>query len=453
MPYGEEGRFEKASKLGHVSIVQNEWIQKELQNYKYQEEEDIEDIDLKDIVTNKEDTDSKSRDIKLVVAFDGSSNEVPINKEYPSNRVGFIQISSVIVRLEKVVGQQKKKFVDPEAMNEIAENDIINFVMPSSNTARKDANNLHDSWRKEVFQKFKEIEVNGSSLLEILLDLINYSENKSCEESEKIFVERCPVSEEKCGYDKKIKIDSSGGACPKCGSDVYPTDTLRTHEKVNENHNNEGALNFLMIAIEHISMVAAMRYMQEENPENLEKSAFVVDGNLAIFGVTSWLHRPILEEIKSIRHKQLEMGYKPPLVVGTAKSGTFYDHAQMIKSRLDGGDILEVSEDYINTHIMPNRSSETEHGSNTYYGQKFIYKTNSGKIFFLMVPLRYDNGNRLYSISDYPLLKSSAELLEEIETNLYEDALLPVALAHKYASIPKEMGSTVLKILSRDALE
>ena len=49
-------------------------------------------------------------------------------------------------------------------------------------------------------------------------------------------------------------------------------------------------------------------------------------------------------------------------------------------------------------------------------------------------------------------LASTLALLDRLGTSLYEDALIPVALAHSFASIPLRTGSKVLTLLSRELL-
>jgi hypothetical protein len=41
---------------------------------------------------------------------------------------------------------------------------------------------------------------------------------------------------------------------------------------------------------------------------------------------------------------------------------------------------------------------------------------------------------------------------KDLEREIYEDAVIPVALAHSYASIPLKTGSRVLTLLSRELL-
>ena len=50
--------------------------------------------------------------------------------------------------------------------------------------------------------------------------------------------------------------------------------------------------------------------------------------------------------------------------------------------------------------------------------------------------------------SNYDVLGKAIKLIKEFECDLYENAIVPVALAHKYTAISLEPGSKVLDLLS-----
>jgi hypothetical protein len=52
----------------------------------------------------------------------------------------------------------------------------------------------------------------------------------------------------------------------------------------------------------------------------------------------------------------------------------------------------------------------------------------------------------------YPQLSTVVSLLDRVGTLLYKDAVIPVALAHNFASLPLGTGSQVLTYLAQDAL-
>ena len=67
--------------------------------------------------------------------------------------------------------------------------------------------------------------------------------------------------------------------------------------------------------------------------------------------------------------------------------------------------------------------------------------------------LRLDKtGDNLPDPAAYSALPAAPRLLDRIGTALYQDAVIPVALAHAFAAIPLRTGTRVLTLLSRDLL-
>jgi hypothetical protein len=103
-----------------------------------------------------------------------------------------------------------------------------------------------------------------------------------------------------------------------------------------------------------------------------------------------------------------------------------------------------MDDDDIYDYVVTSRKSGQQFGEKTYYGTNFLYKTASDRIFATTIPRERRGGEITYDPTAYPTLRRTADLLEEIETALYENSLIPVALANQYASIPVKTGSKVL---------
>jgi len=111
-----------------------------------------------------------------------------------------------------------------------------------------------------------------------------------------------------------------------------------------------------------------------------------------------------------------------------------------------------LTEDYIYKYILSSQKPVSgEYGSESYYGQKLYYKNKKNQILTITIP-RKKKGPFTNEILKQPTLIRILNLLDQIGTIIYKDALIPVALAHSFASIPLKTGSKVLKILSRREL-
>lgn len=449
MPQERGDTFERARRLGHVPIIENELVQEELEDFETREVEPDE-VPIQQYSVMVEDLPDEGVEPDYLLSIDGSPQEVPTNDDYPSNRIGFIQIAAVLTNLDLIDAQQKERFVDPKQVEDIDKSSLQDIVLPSSNYIIGGCDTTLDSWRLKVFQAFQNREIEDKNLLEIFLEVIHT--NDRYVDDQTVDVYRCPNPEcPTAGTKPHIEVDVyDGGHCDDCGAEVYPTDALRTHERVNQNQPNQTAITAIMNVIEHLTMCAYLLYLHDTRPERLSRVGFVMDGPLAIFDTPAWLHEAIQNTIDRVYRGQLEQGHSPPIIVGIEKTGSFRDHAENIKEQMESNTVLGMDNDYIYEYVMSG-TTDLEYGSKTYYGQKFIYKSESDRVFVLTIP-KVQNGPQ-HEPESYPLMRKTLETLSKVETALYDDATIPITLAHQNASIPLKTGSRVLELFSREILD
>jgi hypothetical protein len=56
------------------------------------------------------------------------------------------------------------------------------------------------------------------------------------------------------------------------------------------------------------------------------------------------------------------------------------------------------------------------------------------------------------NLAHYPSLDTAIALLDQVGTMLYRNAVIPIAFAHNFASLPLGTGSQVLTYLAQDVL-
>jgi len=446
MPYGRGDAYETAQRLGHVPIVENELVQEELEGFQTKEV-NPEEAPIEDNSTLIDNLPNGGTDPSFLLSIDGSLQEVPTNDDYPSNRIGFVQIAAVLTKLDLLDEQESERFVDPARVEELDNSSLQDIVLPSTNYVREDATTTSESWRRQIFETFKSREIEARTLLDIYFDIIQSDPRHLDEETIDIY--RCPNPD--CPTDgNEVHIAShveNFGYCNECGIEVYPTDALRTHERVSENQPNQAAISAIMQVFEHLTMCAYLLYLSENHPERLSRVGFVIDGPLAIYDTPSWLHKPILQTIARVANKQEEQGYSPPIIVGIEKTGQFKDHAEQIKREMEPGSILRMDNEYIYEYVKSG-TTDNDYGEREHYGWPFIYKSKSGRVFVLKVPALH-TGSDKSDPKNYFLMKRTLESISEVETALYDDATIPVTLAHQRASIPLKTGSKVLELFSK----
>jgi hypothetical protein len=449
MPYKtKSGRLERARSTAHVPIVENELVKERLRSFRVFTREVPEEVSL-DLLVDPETLGTATSSTKWVMSFDGSPQEVAAREEYPSTRIGYVQVAGVLVHLDELLGQERAHLVDPAVIRTATQEALHSMVLPGSNVCRQDMPTVRDSWRAEVFEIFRDYTVEEIPLLDVFMLLVGFSDKSAEEES--VTLARCSATEG-CSA-SSIVVPKEGTTCPTCGGPLFPTDALRIHEEVSEEHGNATSLGRLMTVLEHITLVAYLHFLGQRQPRVLGSVGFILDGPLALFGPQAWLHTPILEFLRNLESTLMAKNHDCPIVVGIEKSGQFADHASAIADRIPRRRLMVLPDEYIYQHILTFRAPpNTSFGRDTYYGQKFYYKTTHGQILTMTIPKPTAGLQTPYEAQHYPLLPSTLALLDRLGTSLYEHALIPVALAHSFASIPLRTGSKVLTLLSRELL-
>ncbi|MFG1925614.1 hypothetical protein [Cryptosporangium sp. NPDC048952] len=188
----------------------------------------------------------------------------------------------------------------------------------------------------------------------------------------------------------------------------------------------------------------------------LPKTAFILDGALAISGRPAGLKRSALRFLQSINQLELQSG-RPglPVVIGVEKTGALADHAEAIQEHIPRGYLLALPDEYIRTQVQQ-RVGKRAYGYDTDFGRRFIYRTRDGRVIVFSIPPLHggppiDDAESV-DLSHYPALDTAVSLLDRVGTLLYKNAVIPVALAHSFASLPLGTGSQVLTFLAQDHL-
>jgi hypothetical protein len=219
-----------------------------------------------------------------------------------------------------------------------------------------------------------------------------------------------------------------------------------------------------MMVVEHLVSVHYIRHLVENSLSTLGSIAFFVDGPLAIFGNSAWLHASIMRYLAQINERLAKINKPNILMIGLQKSGQIADYMSTIDRFLPENRIYVLDDDYRYRYIYAGRvPAKNGFGSETYYGQDFIYKTPSGRTFIFSLPYPFVTKEVLQGgvsftqakteIERYVELPRALTLINNFECDLYENAVIPIALAHRYTSISLVPGGRVLDLLTRDALE
>jgi hypothetical protein len=132
------------------------------------------------------------------------------------------------------------------------------------------------------------------------------------------------------------------------------------------------------------------------------------------------------------------------LLAGLEKSGAFVEHARQIQTVMPAGSFIVLGNSYIYTYISPpSTDTSRPYGETSYYGHKVIFKTRAGQMYVVSVPARVLKAEPVED--DLPHLRALLTHIEQLKCDMYENALLPVALANKLVSLAAVPSSRILE--------
>jgi hypothetical protein len=452
MPYSRE----TAGKGGHSDFVKNPDVQRFLEACEYLRPPSDEEAQAIASQFERAPISETPALPNFVLASDASKSDAPINDKLPSTQLGFVKVSHILIAMDKYAEliDPETRFVDPFKTADLHRNaQPVTYVLPGSNIRYQHSATVKDGFRKAIFDQFSTNRRDGGGRMVLTEILLAISENR-------IIIDSCPV----CSRDIKNLVFTQAAtqhACPQCAAPVYTTDWLRLHEGVSDFGDNTSAITRMMNAVEHLLLAAFILELRQNNPAALSRIAFVIDGPLALFGEPAKLHKRLMYLIHEANNWLLQYSFDPVLIMGLQKTGTVMDHAKLLERFLPNGVIRIVDDEYRQKYITGRDTPSENFGNETYYGQDFLFKTERGRIFNFALPYPFPdkstNGTPFSTMKAETrrygtLINRACDLIRHFELDLYDNAIVPVALAHRHASISLVPGGKVLDLIVRAGL-
>lgn len=462
MPYENE----RANKTTHSDFVKNPEVQAFLNTCEYLTPPNEVEAQNLIAVFNPPLRSQTTLPIEFVLATDGSNYESALHDQIPSTRLGYLKVGVVLFSLKEFSQLRQGRFVDPFKVAALQDNNTaLSFVLPSANVRLSGKASVRDSFRAALDEQLLGEKTRfdpknfHTSLRSTLFHLASRRPGEmGTGDPFKLKVHKCPTCE-KGPVEVKDVLDEQH--CPHCGAPVYPSDCLRIWEEVTDYQSNQTPLSRLMMVLEHLIPIHYIRFIEQKAFLALSKIAFFVDDPLAIYGTPAWLHRSIMIYLHEVNTKLAKHRQPPLLIIGLQKTGQIVDYVRLIDRFLPANRLFAVEDDYRYKYILANREpSKGGFGFETYYGQDFIFKTSQGRTFVFALPYPFPSKEEPGSNfvrektewARYPTLPTAIQLLEDLQTELYRDAVVPIALAHRYTAISLQPGGRVLDLLTRRAL-
>lgn len=459
MPYPQE----RASRLGHVPTVLSPAVSAAMQRWDIPALAEPDSSEVLSRCAPLESLELDNRpDCAFAIAFDGSNQEVEVRPAYPSIRVGFFQIAGVYVDIDRFLKSSATGLIDVRELERAQVTQTVNSVLPGSNVYVRGASG-RESLRVELDRAFQESGITDFGPKYTLADALLTLHSGPGLKSSTLPLSKCPV----CGRPGQL-VTVSGANCldPACGVPLYLTDVLRIYEEFADDGPNVLALTRAMNIAERLLLIAYLDGFLRTRSSSLSQGIFITDGPLAVYGPIAPMKSRFRQYWEDLCRDLDRADAAPPLLVGIEKSGRFVDHANAIRELIPAGSVMMLDTAYVNRHIT-NQDASHFYGKDEFYGRRFFYRTSTEEILVLTVP-RLPSGAPYESpmfddaglpvlqqselFSSYPTLRATLEVLDRLQTRLYPNAVIPVALAHSASSLPLGTGRSVLTLLAQQGL-
>lgn len=337
----------------------------------------------------------------------------------------------------------EKPYIFPEDMQKLHNLQRLKLAIPIKNIVANSESSLKNSIRKTVYDFFMK-KRDRTSFMETLKWLL-FEEYRSKPVSYPL--RSNPINPGEGKYELLLSnaninadytFDTPDGV-------VYLTDVFRFHEVIDEEHGASGMLGYLTRLIEQIILVHFMRFILKNQKRLLNEFLFIADGPLSFSGQTANMNAPMRNLCNHLlQHNNLYF-------VGLEKSGPFVEHAQEISAPptgfpvLVGGKYILISNNYIYKYIVPGDSSRMHYGSTSYYSGKVIFHSQEGQILVLTVPVPDKDSILSPQKSDYANLDVVLVNIQKLKCDMYDDAIVPVALANKLVSLANHPSKVLLE--------
>lgn len=446
MSQSNNDKFQRAGNIAHNYIINNEEVQSYLNNC-------IIPIEAEKVELNK----SLLHDINLptessiehIVTTDGEKTTIPVKKSFPSSLITFFQFGSLLINKADLDNMKQKPFVSPSDIKKLKKIEREHLVIPTKNISLKKGVDFKTSVRHTIHDFFKKSHTGNTPMLKTLYWFIFRTYSKTTEK-QSYKLSKCPS----CGTKEillekdKINFSNYSWICthPRCKKEILLTDVFRLFEKVNNETGAEGILTYTKSLIESFLHVHTIKSILEIEDGMVNRFLFVRSGPLSFGGETANMHKP-MQAMLNFLNKSNRIN-----MVGVENTGAFVDHAKQIKDKLKPGQLLLLNNEHIYTYILPGKPTD-DYASTSYYSGKVIYKSLDKRIYVLTIPV--ENHKNYYKTPELKDLRNIHDILQSVDLlkcDIYENALVPIAIANKLISLTNHPSSNILERFAKKTL-
>lgn len=439
MPYGQGTRLpgEAASKLGHLAVIESEWVRSLVDDF-----ESAKRLDGDPSGTIWQSFDHTGvAPLTGIWAVDGSF--VPVRSEQkPPKEVAFVK--TALLMLDKA----KLDAIDKDLPHPLLLRDALKdsgvqhaTVFPLKNV-RTPLGTNYDAVRHIVRDSMKVDQ--GGAFYETMKWLCYQKWDLQSKPRSPGF--ECPCCGEKIA--EGLPYDADAIPCPHCNAEVFLSDVWGFHLEMDEDSAPDSLASSYMLVMEHLMLFTAIRLMWHHSDRSLvSDTLFIKDGPLTLRSQYSKL----VPNIRTFLQHAKDQG-RPVHVIGQEKSGAFFDHLASIvrfappKDRGEAGSFAPLTHAFVRREVYRSPDLSNPYGLRTNWGEKVYVKLDPGTYMVLNVPTgEYLNAAERPHTTDLIGLYRILATLPSLISHKFEGALYPIELANGIASMSSYPSATILQ--------
>lgn len=437
---GERLPFESASKLGHLKVIENEWVNSLIKDF---ETNDIEDKSVFDKhMWNEFDLESE-KPLRHIWVADGSYVQVTENKK----ELAFVKTALMTIEQSKIAAIDKE-FPHPILMQNIMTDSALFHatVFPLKNL-KSSKGNIYETVRNIVFESIKNAE--DGLYFETLKWLAYKKWSTGCRNSPNF---ECPHCGKK--IEDGIPYDLETSICPFCNKQVFLTDMIGFHLDMNEENAPIAVASSYMLIMELLMLFTVIRLHWGNKDKGLvSETLYIKDGPMTLGRQYSKLV-PLIRDFLQFA----KMEKRPIHIIGCEKSGTYFEYLGKISKFVKQDDskikYAVLNHGFIRKEIQRAPEHVNPYGSRTNWGEKvFVVIDQNTHMTLNMTTGEYKPDDDFPTENDLIGLRRILSTLPSLISRKYEGALYPIELVNGIASMSNYPSSKILQDFVRDVIQ
>jgi hypothetical protein len=381
--------------------------------------------------------------VEHIIAVDSGHSVVSVQNGFPSSQITFFQFGTLLLNASDLDAMSAEPFISRESMASLKGLEREKLVLPTKNVSYEQSLTFTEGVRMSIYKYFKQDNYLGSNLLHTLHWTLFELFDTPVDTYQ---LSTCPYCDEpRVLLHRHLFNADFVHPCPSCRREILLTDVFRFHQVIDNEMGAREIIGYLANVIEQFNIIHIIKNAKELNPPLLQKILFIKDGPLALFGPTTTLHRPI-RKLCMYLLQQYNL-----YLAGLEKSGAFVEHADEIKDLLKPGQAFLLNNRHIYKYIIPgNAVSPQPYGHDTYYSAKLIFKSRDSRMHVVTIPVTNENIVTNPQKSDFKNVDTILWNIEKLRCDMYDNAIVPVALTNKLISLSGRSSAFILKKFLND---